>query len=98
MTSSRHSPSWVQLPAQLAPAALGLLEAAPGSIAARGGSCDGNQASVNGTRSPVGTANSPTCEVLAPRAATGVRSTSASGPAMATRVPSTRRSQGTIEP
>ncbi len=55
--------------------------------------------STNGFRSPASTVKSATVRRFSPRIGTGVRSASASGPAIAMRVSSsTRRTHGTIEP
>ncbi len=58
----------------------------------------GNQVSEKGMRWPSDTVNSATVEKSRPWHWTGVHKESPSGPAMALRVPSTRRTHGTIWP
>ncbi len=58
----------------------------------------GNHVNENGTCCPSDTVNSATVEKSWPLHSTGVHNDSPSGPAMALRVPSIRRTQGTICP
>ena len=73
--------------------ALGLLMGCSGV-----GALDGNQRRTNGTRSPAATENDPWVRRFRPSWSMGVRRRPASGPAIATRLPSIVRTHGTIEP
>ena len=68
------------------------------SMRAGSGSCDGYHVSAKGTRSPSSIVNSETVRMFSPRVCAGVRKQSASGPATACRVSSTRRTHGTMWP
>ena len=61
-------------------------------------SCDGNHVSTNGTRSPSSTTNSEIVRMFSPCVDAGVRKHSPSGPAIARRAPSARRTHGTMLP
>src|SRR6202030_1126754 len=73
--------------------------ASKASIAGGGASNEGPQESTNGTDSLASTVSSPTVLSSSPRSAAGVRSTTRSGPAIASSASSSRRlTQGTVAP
>src|SRR5262249_3786068 len=75
-------------------------KAARQSSVVGGGKCDGPCVSTNGTHSPSATSNSATVAKFLPRSATGERSTTRLGPAMALRPDpsSSRVTHGTVTP
>ncbi len=97
-TASCQVPSYVQRAAHSSQNASVFVSASSGSIGSGVGWLDGNQRRTNGTRSPAATENDPWVRRFRPSCSIGVRRRTASGPAIATSVPSIVRTHGTIEP